>query len=315
MYNRRILITQDKSFHRASFISGIYKAFSESGNNCAVWDRKKTSSFDMFDLFKPDLLIVQLENIDESLIRCLEENPQTDVCLEVKEDLLKSDIEKIDLMIDRTGKPDFIYTPNDINLNTNVKNIVLHNAADTFLYLNGKRKDEYFSDICYLGMYNKDINIDNTVGFLCKDFKYNIKIFGFDKWPYNQYCGPISNEEYSSISKSSNICLTLNRYDYIPGMVFNYLLNKCFVLSQHSFLQSKTLPKCCDYFSSQESLLDKVEHYLSNPNDKKEFIDNGFDLVLKKHTYFDRAITIFKMLKYETKNIENAKNNLLKEVK
>lgn len=319
----RILISNDSPTAHYYIRMGLARVFTAAGHEVIMWDINQKSAFDAFDEFNPDLFIGQTYNVNHSIIKCIEERPLLKVIMKAgdwgplydkldsnkypllqatgKEKLLVQELKE------KTGKPNFLYIHyhEDAVDDTHgywIKNgfdvYSQKNAADIFEFTNGKFIPEFASDIAFIGGYwgYKSQVLDKYLLPLCHEEKYNIKIFGNQHWPVYQYCGYIEPMLTKNILSSATICPNLSEphsqdlgFDIVERP-FKLLSNKCFVISDY-------VEKAANIFNdgeivfakTPEDFRKKIDHFLTNPEERNEYISRGYKKVINNHTYFDRV--------------------------
>ena len=181
-------------------------------------------------------------------------------------------------------------------------------AADVFDYTGGTYKEEYASDIAFVGGYwpYKGKNLDRYLLRLCQyDRPYNVKIWGNQNWSCPQYCGWVDNSIVRDVLRSAKICPNVSEphatdlgYD-VNERFFKLLANKCFVVSDYVDSADINLKLPIKFCGSPMEFEETIQHYLNNPEEKQDYIDSGYDLVMSEHTYFHRCRDIFTHLGLE----------------
>lgn len=310
---------------------GVAKVLKLMGHDVILWDINKKSVFDAFDEYEPDLFIGQTFNVNKALIKCLEERPHVRVIMKASDygpameemDLNKFPVlvarqDELDLMKEmkeKTGKPDFVlihYHKDYVdhthgywaNLGINYQSIL--SASDIIDYTNGENREEYSTDVCFVGGYwpYKSKTLDDYILKLCQPGKnVRIKIFGNQNWPVPQYCGSIDNDDVKHVLKSALICPNIHElhsqvYGWdIVERPYKLLSNKCFVISDYV----EGLVKLYDnneivFAKDPGEFEDKVMHFIKSPEERLPYIERGFNRTIKEHTYFDRVAQIMDLL-------------------
>ena len=174
----KILIANDGPTAFYYIRLGLARAFSAAGHQTVLWDIQQKPPNDAFDEFEPDIFLGQTYNMNRSTINAIKERPHMKVIMKAgdwgpladdiaKEDygvLMASEPEKqmiIDLY-EETGKPDYVhiyYHPRFLpstHGGWNDAGIDVHShmlAADVFDYCNGRRMEQFESDITFIGGY------------------------------------------------------------------------------------------------------------------------------------------------------------------
>ena len=182
------------------------------------------------------------------------------------------------------------------------------NAADIIEYTNGTELPEFRSDVTFVGGYwpYKAQILDKWMVPLAKEQKARVKIFGGGDWPSRSYCGSIDNQLVRDALRSATVCPNLHEphsqdfgYD-INERTFKLLSNKCFVVSDSVEGAKKLFHQDEVAFASNpEEFKELVYHYVQYPDERLGFIHRGYNLVMDKHTYFNRAADIFQKLGFQ----------------
>lgn len=328
----KILISSDgRHAHYYQRLSWA-RAFVSAGHPTVMWDINNVNAFDAFDTFEPDIFMGQLYNLDEATIKCIKERPHLRVGLragdwgdhEKEVDKSKYNIlfcsnkekEKLKRLKDETGRPDFIhihYGPNDVKQTHNefeklgipVKSIMM--CADTIEYGNSMYDRRFACDIGFVGGYwpYKGQVIDRYLKpMLYPIDKYRIKIFGNQPWKVNQYCGVIKDQEVKNLFRSAKVCPNLSEphahkfgFD-VNERIFKVLYSGGFCISDYVngykiFEDGVILAK------TPEEFRERIDYYLDKPEERKRISKIGRDIVIKKHTGYDRASEIMNCLGYK----------------
>jgi len=321
----KILISNENRNAHYYIRMGHAKAFSACGHECVVWDLQSKSVFDAFDEFEPDIFWGQTYNLNNAIIKCIEERPHLRVILRAPDwsdlaDKVKSkypiltaqqdEIDLVNKLRDLTGKPNFLhchYTQKSIEqthkrwIDNDYNVVSMLNGADLFDFHNGSYNNIYESDICFIGgrWGYKAKNLDPYLVKLCHPkYDYNIKIFGNQNWGIPNYCGFINDEDAKHALSSSKICPNIsephsNEYGYdIVERPFKLLSNKCFVISDH-VQDLEDIIKGIVYVKSPEEFKEKIDYYLNNEEERSSIANLGYSEVMNNHTYFHRIANIF----------------------
>ena len=159
-------------------------------------------------------------------------------------------------------------------------------CADTIAYSNAQFKPELQCDIGFVGGYwpYKGLVIDRyLMPLLYPVGKYNVKIFGNQPWPCNQYCGKLSGE--------TDVCFGFCISDYVDG--YN-IFGDGIVMA-----------------SNPQEFKEEIDFYLEDPDERRKISTRGRKIVQNSHTGFHRAaeiMTLFGYMKESKKLLELAKN-------
>lgn len=302
-------------------------AFRACGYNVAVWDCKSVPAFDAFDSFEPDIFLGQSYNLDQSVLKCIYERPHLKVGLragdwgdqEQEVDKTKYNIlfcspqEKAILkkLKEETGKPDFVHihynqesvdrTHNHFNtIGINAKSLMM--CADTFMYSNAQKDKKLECDIGFVGgywPYKGQVISKYLFPMLNNVGEYNVKIFGNQPWPVNQYCGLISDQDTKNLFVSAKISPNLSephaqKYGIdLNERIFKILYAGGFCISDYvkSYEMFEEGVVLCE---SPEDFRQKIKYYLDRPEEREQISSKGHTIVKNSHTGFHRASDIMK---------------------
>lgn len=328
----KILICNDGRhahfFQRVSWAN----AFKVAGHEVFFWEKQNTSAFDAFDQAEPDIFLGQSYNLDEPTVKCIKERPHMRVGLragdwgsheqEVDKSrfniLFCSEQEKrlLEHLKNETGAPDFVHihypdwavrqTHNHFE-NIGIKAVSLMMCADTTVYGMGEHREELACDIGFIGGYwpYKGIIIDQYLMPLLHPVgKYNVKIFGNQPWPANQYCGMIQDQKAKDLFASAKICPNLSEpHAHEFGFDVNERIFK--VLFAGGFCITDNV-KGYELFGdgivtadSPSDFQEKIDYYLNHPEEVKEIKDRGYWTVKNAHTNYHRAAEIMDLFGYK----------------
>lgn len=321
----KVLIASDgihaHFFERSAWVN----AFNACGINALLWDCKKVPAFDIFDAYEPDVFLGQAYNLDAALVKCIYERPHLKVglragdwgdqessvdkskynilyCSSAEKQLLKK-------LKDETDKPDFVYihyNEESLNITHNhfrsigiePKSVMM--SADTIIYSNAQYDAKLDCDIAFVGGYwpYKGLVINRYLFPLMQDVrKYNIKIFGNQIWPANQYCGMIDDKEVKNLFVSAKICPNLSEPHAqqfgidVNERIFKILFSGGFCISD--YVDSyKLFGDGIVMAKSPEEFHQQIEYYLNHPSERNKIASIGKSIVKRHHTSFDRIAQI-----------------------
>jgi len=308
-------------------------AFDSCGIETAFWDKDTIPAFDVFDHFEPDIFLGQSYNLDEATIKCIYERPHLKVGLRAGDwgdhgkivDKEKYNIlfcstkerEILKKLKDETGQPEFVhihYTPQAIDWTHNyfetigIKAISLMMCADVRSYSEGQSKPEFKCDLGFVGgywPYKGQVINKYFMPLLQPVGNYNIKIFGNQPWPANQYCGFIHDEEVKDLFCSAKICPNLSEpHAQEFGFDVNERIFK--ILYAGGFCISDNVEGYRTIFKDSVPLADNPEHfkelidlYLESPEERQKLSLAGQELVQKNHTSIHRVAEILSAFGFE----------------
>ena len=348
----KILISNE-SQNNAHFFErlGLCRALAYSGHVVKLWQLDQEAAFDIFNGFEPDLFISQAYNLNRAIIKCIQSRPNLRVILKAgdwgefnknlntqKYPVLlasKQEKENVKFLVDKCGKPDFVFihyhpdwieeTHGNWTKELGVPVMSLMNAADIFDYTKGEYKEELSSDIAFIGGYwpYKAITLDRYLLPLCNPYlNINIKIFGNKNWYVPQYCGPSPPDLVKHIFSSAKICPNISElhsqefgYDIIERP-FKLSSNKCFIISDYVKGLEQIYGDSIIFGKTPKEFIEKIQYYLTHSEEKQDKINKAYNITIKEHTYFDRAVTIFNNLNliYESQNVKTSKNKAFQEL-
>lgn len=184
-----------------------------------------------------------------------------------------------------------------------VEPIGILNAADTFVYLNGKVRPELTCDLAFVGGYwgYKAGNLDKFLLPLCHPARgYSVKIFGNSPWPVAQYLGQVDDETVPDLFASATISPSVSE-PHSTDLGWDVIERPFKVLSSGGFCVSDHVAEGRDLFNEVElpmaktpaEMAEVVEFYVKNPERRSPLMAAGKRAVLRSHTYFDRVCDMF----------------------
>lgn len=312
--------------------TGWKHVFEHCGHQFRFWNQSRESTFDVFNQYEPDLLISTTYDLEPAILKNIAKRPNMKVAmfcsawgdlvdfLDRKKypivyvtDEEKTTLEKLKR---ETGKPDyvFIHIPDDWKTPTiggwekiGIKTVGIMNAADIFMYIGGKKRKEYDSDISLVSGYwpYKATNIDRYIGPLNKfPLDIKLKIWGYG-WNHLYYLGSINEENVKDVFASARVCPNISEphsevFPDITERVFKVISSGgvCIhdrVAGMESVFTKEELPSFSNFKEFDE---------LSRKLIKSDFIRNKYRelqqaRVFKDHTYFDRVGKMLRELDLE----------------
>lgn len=307
------------------------RVFNSCGHRSFLWQKESCPTFDLFNQIKPiDLLIINTYDVDEATCRCIKNNQETRVIMFASAwgDLIDkmnkeeypivrvSDNEKriLGKLKKETGKPDYVFihtTPNYMQETMGgwneigIRPVSILNGADTFSYLGAVEKEEYKSDISFIGgrWPFKAKNIDRLLLPLCEfPSKYKIKIFGNTPWPVNQYLGQIHDDEVKHVFKSAIVCPNISEphsyiYSDLVERLWKIPLSDGLVVSDKACdlynIFANGYDCLCPTFDSPKELSELVDYYNKEFEIRQHLIWKQKRCILNHGTYFHRCSKMF----------------------
>jgi hypothetical protein len=345
----KVLISNDTKSAHYYIRMGIAKALTACNHSVIMWDIHKKAVNDAFDEFEPDLFIGQTYNVNRVLRNAIDERPHMKVVMKASEwgtvsdkinlqqypILVANDREKREILSlhERTGKPDYIfvhYHPDAIPethaywIKYGIRAEAQLNAADIFEFTRGQIIPEFRSDIAFAGGYwpYKAVVLDKYLMPICRRDEYNIKIYGNSTWPTKAYCGFIPDQYIKHAFHSATICPNLHEphsqefgYDIIERP-FKLLSNKCFVISDSVFGLKDLIPNGIVYADSPDQFSELIDYFIKHPEERDEYIQDGYITVMNNHTYFHRIREMFTRLNMleEASRVDKAYQGLIKKL-
>ena len=309
-----------------SFIrTGWGRVFSNLGHTFMFWQPEVKPAFDVFSEFEPDIFIGTTFDLDRAIYKNIVSRPNMKVILyasawgelidniDPKEYPIVIATEKEKELLAKlkreTGKPDFVFLHYHNNWiqrtlggwdTIGIKPVSMLNAADLYDYYPGEVKEQFISDIAFVGGYwpYKGRNLNKFILPLCN--KYKVKIFGNQPWPVPQYLGYTDTEDVKHIFSSAKICPNVSE-PHSTDFGFDIVERPFKILSSGNFcisdyVQSQVEDIFHDIIPSPKTyneFKDLIDYYLDKPEERQQLANKGKKLVLMEHTYFERVRDMF----------------------
>ncbi len=329
--------------------TGWGNAFSYSGHDFYFWNRDNNSAFDVFSDINPDIFIGTTYELDRATIKNIAARPNMKVALfssawgdivnhidsKVYPIVKVTDEEKrnLEYLKKETGKPDFVFlhlTPNWVNpilggfKQLGIKPVGIMNAADPIMYLGGKHRQEYDSDVSIISGYwpYKARNLDRFLGSLSVfPSKYKLKIFGNGAWNHQYYLGQVEEKDSKDVFASAKICPNISEpHSYIMNDLtersFKVICAGGFCIHDNAVGIEEVFTKTeVPRFSNFDEFYSLIEKFVKDSRLRNVKKNLAFKKVMSGHTYFHRVAQMFKEfgLLEEEKNVLNKYQDLLKE--
>jgi glycosyltransferase involved in cell wall biosynthesis len=171
---------------------------------------------------------------------------------------------------------------------------------------NGKssQKKEYLSDYCFTGSYwNVQREIMEMLDPEKLPYKFNLYGKNWDKIDKfkNYYQGFISYSNLPEVYASTKIVvddanIATKMYGAVNSRVFDALASGALILTNGEKGSKDTFNGKLPVFKSKEELTHLIDYYMSNEDERIAKIEELQKLVLKKHTYTNRANTLKEIL-------------------
>lgn len=322
----KILISNDGRHALYYFRLGLARALSYCGHEVIIWDLDKKSPFDAFDEFEPDLYLGQTYNLNDAIIKCVNERPHLKVGLRASDFGNTIDRNKYPILYARDDEldlvdkiinnvrflhihhhPDYLEQTHGLwsAYGYNVKSVM--NAADVFDYTNGKFDSRLETEVCFVGGYwgYKAQTLSKWILPLTN----KVKIFGNQPWPTSKYCGFIPSEDVKNAFTSAKVCPNVSEphsqdfgYDIIERP-FKVLSNKSVLVSDCVQGLQKLFPTQL-YARTPAEMQSIINDIVSNKIDTSNIVKDGYNTVINAHTYFHRAAEILNYFGVEHNTLE-----------
>lgn len=308
-----------------SFVrTGWGNVFLAMGHEFHFWDNRSKPAHDVFNEVEPDLYLGTTYDLDRAVYECLLDRPEMKVALyssawgELVDDIDEEEFpitrvtlgeqQRVTRLFAEVNKPDLIFSHVPEPWlegvlgswrETGAKIAGVLNAADTVQYRSGQRKEEFVSDISFVGGYwpYKARNLDPYLLPLCEPQRgLRVKIWGNQPWPVAQYLGLASEEDVPDMMASASICPSISEphsttyhYDLIERL-FKVPVMGGFVISDRVGGIDHVFGK--DVFpqaSSPDEFHDMIKYFLARPEQRIAIMEKERQVVLNHHTYFHRV--------------------------
>lgn len=180
-----------------------------------------------------------------------------------------------------------------------------HTATDLEIYKKDENAKEIF-DIAFFGGNYEDRFPDSrfrkeTIEFLRK--KYNVGIFGMG-WQ-NGFHLPVFGNNFAVMASKAKILLGINAFSNIRKYCSNRTWNSmaCGFLISHHFKGIEEMfenHKHLVWFKTLPELVENIDYYLKNKDERMKIYKNGRDILEQQYTYdvrADETIDIYNTLK------------------
>ena len=128
-----------------------------------------------------------------------------------------------------------------------------------------------------------------------------LTVYGYNEWPYANYGGQIDALQEPRLYRSAIICPVIN--EPTVSLLHGQINERVFkVLGSGGFPIVDNIPQYRDLFHADELLIsenaddfrDKVDYFLSRPDEREKYMIAGKAAVLTRHTYLHRAESFMK---------------------
>lgn len=318
-----------------SFVrSGWGRVFTALGHEFRFWSPDNKPAFDVFNEFEPDIYLGTTYECSRAVAKCIAARPHMKVALYASAwgpylkdvDLKQYPIvvagedekKNISLLKQMTGKPDFVFIHahgpwlEGTMSGWKEAGVPYHgvlNAADTFVYLNGRARPGLKCDVAFVGGYwgYKARNLDRYILPLCHPSSgLDVKLFGNQPWPVHQYLGVIDDALVKDLFASAVVCPNVSEphstdlgWDVIERP-FKVLAAGGFCISDHVEEAVALFGDDLVFARTPVELEELVRYYVRHPEEREKHIAAGRRRVLMEHTYFDRVAEMFDHFGMET---------------
>lgn len=327
--------------------TGWRHVFENCGHIFKFWNTETTPAFDIFREYEPDIFIGTTYDLDRATIKNIVERPNMKVALfcsgwgdlidsidSSKYPLVKvkeSEKRNIEELKNKSGKPDFVFLHvTDKFLEgviggwrkLGVSPVGILNAADVFIYHKGTFRQEYECDISIVSGYwpYKARNLDKYFGPL--DIfppEFKTKIFGWG-WKHMYAHGMIDERDVKDLFVSSKICPNISE-PHSTDFGFDCTERSFKVISSGGLVIHDDVEEVRDVFegnmitfSSFDDFVSIIRTILKNYNDYWNYKLRLYNVVMNKHTYFNRVIKMFEQfnLPNEVEKVKFARQMFLR---
>lgn len=305
-------------------LRGFANSLVASGHDFTFWSPEKKPAFDAFSEYKPDVFIGTTFDLPEDLMRAIEN------FTDVKVILKGSNYGHLDDAIKKAGYPVVIitdqekqnvsrlgsrlsyvfchYHPNRLDgtmekwIDLGVRPVALMNAADVVDYGFGTPKEEFKSDLVFIGGHwgYKSQNLNRYILPLCEPVgKYKIKIWGNQPWPVGQYLGLTDTKNVKHIYASAKVSPNVSEphsniwgFDAVERPFKIISSGGCCITDHVSSLQEDVFTNDeLPYAENPKDFLDLVKSYILDESEvfRADAKKRCQTVVYNGHTYFHRA--------------------------
>lgn len=179
---------------------GWHSALKELGHHSLLWNPDKIPAFDIFQKFKPEVVICYLWEITRALFKCLYYN-NTTIILRLSYGPSKDELDTLEFLKKNGNK---IIGLVDNNLTKyDIETRPYFFALDNINFYNENLPK--INDVIYYGEH-EDYKEDIIQGIY--DAGYRTKVFGTGSWSTSLYLGDLDLEGIRKVYNLSHICLS-----------------------------------------------------------------------------------------------------------
>ena len=195
----------------------------------------------------------------------------------------------------------YIFPSNGLKRATGeVKGHICQFATDMEVFCKRKENHRYSHNLCFVG--NRIRKEETTEKYLTCVKDKGLVIYG-NKYGWNtSVCkGKISLFDESVLYSSSKICLNAHLKEHLEYgtynfRIFNILACGGFIISDHSEYLEKEFGECIVFTDGYDDLRDKVDYFLSHPEETIKYRMAGIKKVKESHTFDIRMNEMVKWL-------------------
>lgn len=310
--------------------TGWGRVLSALGHEFYFWRPELKPAFDIFAEIEPDLFLGTTYGTDRAVAKNIIARPWMKVALfcsawgkladEIPEEYPITrvrHVEKatIEWLKKTCGKPDFVFSHvGDSFLEPvfggwreiGVEPAGILNAADTFAYLGGARREEFVCDVGFVGGYwpYKATNLDRYMLPLCRpDSGLRVKLFGNQPWPVADYLGLLDDDDQKDVFVSATVCPNVSEphstefgYDIVERP-FKVLAAGGFCVSDRVEEMEEVFPRdTLLRVATPHEFFNVIRRCIAYPEDRQSYIEAGRRHVLENHTYFHRVAKMLRLL-------------------
>jgi hypothetical protein len=311
--------------------TGWGRVFTALGHEFYFWRPEVKPAFDIFAEVEPDLFLGTTYGVDRAVAKCVAARPHMKVALycsawgRLADDMpeetypitrvRRGEKDAVARLKETCGKPDFVFSHvTDRFLDPvfggwrtiGVEPAGILNAADTFAYTGGTRREEFACDVAFVGGYwpYKSRNIDRYLLPLCHpESGLAVKVWGNQPWPVANYLGLLDDAEQKDVYASATVCPSVSE-PHSTDIGYDVVERPFKVLAAGGFCVSDAVAEMADVFPA-ETLVQaatpaefrgQVHHFVRRPDERQAWVGRGRAHVLANHTYFHRVSQMFTLL-------------------
>ena len=190
-------------------------------------------------------------------------------------------------------------------------------ACDTKMYNTKKQLfNKEFSnvDLAFVGGYwtSKGVQIDDYL----RPWESKLIVYGYSKWPYSGYCGPISCEHELELLHQAKVCPVVN--EPTVALMSGQINERVFkVLGSAGCPIVDAVPAYRELYSEDELLVanntndfnNLVQRLLDDKEFNNHYRKKGKEATLARHTYSHRAVEFLRLCGIENYSVNSININ------